>query len=330
MFVSVIIPSYNYEKYIGQTLQSLIAQTHKTWECIVVDDGSQDDTRRIVTDFTERDERIKYVYQNNAGQAAARNNGLRNAKGKYVQFLDADDLLEPLKLERHVEFLEKHSEVDIVYGETRYFRTEFPDERRYSMRDSDAPWMLKISGSGTEIVEKMITQNIFTVSSPLTRKKVIDAVGEFDQTLNPVEDWEYWLRCALANASIIYYEADQTMDLIRIHSRSTSQNVRNVRYKRVLLRHKFNRILTDREQKKKNSITLSMWEKSWINSEFTAGIEDIAQKQTADAVNRMWRIFRFNPLLFCKIAAHRINSSLGNKFYAVESKNRSKSLTDER
>src|SRR3989442_11796350 len=111
--VSVIVPSYNYGRFVGQALESLRAQTYPRWECIVVDDGSTDNTDAIVTAFAENDSRIKYIRQENQGLAAARNAGIVHSAGEYLQFLDADDLLESEKLERHVEFLEQHAEIDI-------------------------------------------------------------------------------------------------------------------------------------------------------------------------------------------------------------------------
>src|SRR5437870_12319582 len=100
--VSIIVPSYNYAHFIGEALQSIQSQTYSNWECIVVDDGSTDDTGALVRQLAEKDGRIKYVRQENRGLAAARNAGMANSEGVYFQFLDADDLLEPQKLERQV------------------------------------------------------------------------------------------------------------------------------------------------------------------------------------------------------------------------------------
>src|ERR1044072_5699082 len=104
--VSVIVPSYNYGHFIGATLESLQAQTLSNWECIVIDDGSTDDTAEVVARFMKTDARIKFVRQSNRRQAAARNNGFAQMSGKYVQFLDADDQLQSKKFERQVEYLE--------------------------------------------------------------------------------------------------------------------------------------------------------------------------------------------------------------------------------
>ena len=112
--VSVIVPTYNYGRLIGETLECLRAQTYENWECVIIDDGSTDDTAERVSRFMERDARFKFLRQENALQAAAKNNGLRNSAGEYIQFLDADDLIESQKLEKQVEYLEAHTHVDVI------------------------------------------------------------------------------------------------------------------------------------------------------------------------------------------------------------------------
>ena len=111
--VSIITPMYNGEKYVSQTIESVLAQTYQNWEMIIVDDGSKDASSQIVKKYSIEDNRIKLVHQQNAGSAAARNNALRRANGRYICFLDADDLLDNSFLEKQLEYLktEKRAEV---------------------------------------------------------------------------------------------------------------------------------------------------------------------------------------------------------------------------
>src|SRR5215831_15925290 len=102
--VSVIVPAYNYGSLIGETLDSLRNQTYNNWECWVIDDGSTDNTSEVVRVYCKSDPRIKYLPQMNSGPSVARNNGIRHSRGSYLQFLDADDLLEKRKIEHHVRF----------------------------------------------------------------------------------------------------------------------------------------------------------------------------------------------------------------------------------
>ena len=99
VLVSIIIPCYNQAKYLNETLESVCKQTHTNWECIIVDDGSSDDSATIISGFTKKDPRFIYIYKDNGGVSSARNLGIENAKGNYLQFLDADDLLSVNKLE---------------------------------------------------------------------------------------------------------------------------------------------------------------------------------------------------------------------------------------
>ena len=119
MTISVIIPAYNSAPFLGETLDSLRAQTHKAWEAVVVDDGSTDNTREIIDAYSEKDSRIRCVSQKNAGVSAARNRGLEEAAGDYVVFLDADDLYEPNALQAFAEKAEQTG-ADIILGRLRF------------------------------------------------------------------------------------------------------------------------------------------------------------------------------------------------------------------
>jgi glycosyltransferase involved in cell wall biosynthesis len=128
--VTVIIPAYNYGCFISETLDSLLAQSYQNWECTIVDDGSTDNTREVIAHYLSRDRRFSSIRQANRGASGARNTGLRSAQGKYIKFLDADDLLERRKIEHHVKYLDDHPQVDIVYGSFRYLRTTNPSEQK--------------------------------------------------------------------------------------------------------------------------------------------------------------------------------------------------------
>lgn len=110
--VSVIIPAYNTEKYIGKCISSILAQTYTDFELIVVDDGSSDKTPKIIDDFAKQDPRVRPIHKFNAGVSAARNTGLNNATGEFVLFVDSDDYIAPTTLERAIaEYDSKHCEI---------------------------------------------------------------------------------------------------------------------------------------------------------------------------------------------------------------------------
>src|SRR6476659_7001862 len=114
--VSVIMPAFNAGKYISDAIQSVIQQTYNNWELIVIDDGSTDTTAAIIKEFIASDDRIKYLYQENGGPGKARNKGLKEAKGIYVAFLDADDLWLPEKLREQLKTMFYHK-TDLVYSD---------------------------------------------------------------------------------------------------------------------------------------------------------------------------------------------------------------------
>ncbi|WP_307847708.1 teichuronic acid biosynthesis protein TuaG [Metabacillus bambusae] len=117
-YVSIITPSYNSSKYIKKTIDSVKMQTFKNWEMIIVDDCSKDDTRSILRKLSEEDSRIKVIYlETNSGAAVARNTAIDAAMGKYIAFLDSDDLWLPEKLEKQIKFME---EKDILFSFTKY------------------------------------------------------------------------------------------------------------------------------------------------------------------------------------------------------------------
>ena len=246
--VSVIVPAYNYGHVIGQTLEAVLAQTYRRLECIVIDDGSADDTREVVERYAAADARVRYVLQRNAGVSAARNNGLAQSRGDYVQFLDADDLLEPRKVELHVEYLEAHPEVDVVYGSARFFSTERMDERLFSMFDERATssYIPQLdAGRGGAL--KALAGAIMPINTALVRRRVVESVGPFDTGLNSVEDSDFWIRCAAKGHSFQYYDPEGTLALVRSHAVSASKNRRNQLRKLIQLRRKVARTVTDEE-----------------------------------------------------------------------------------
>lgn len=222
--VSIIIPCYNYGWLLAETLNSLLAQTHQGWECIVVDDGSMDNTRLIVEAYQVQDARFRYVHQVNAGMSSARNTGIQHAGGTYLQFLDADDLLTPRKLELQAAWLDSHHNVDIVYGDVRYFEHGKPSVLSRSFNMQNLAWACELSGQGAAVLGPLVAQNQLVVNAPLLRASLLDKVGLFSEHLRSMEDWEFWLRCALAGAFFHYDDHPDTWALVRVHSSSLSQN----------------------------------------------------------------------------------------------------------
>jgi len=182
--VSVIIPAYNCTSTIRETVQSVLKQTLTDFEIIIINDGSTDDLLSVLSEF--HDPRIQVFNYENGGLSIARNRGIDLAIGKYVIFLDADDLWTPDKLESHFNLLEANPDVGVAYS-WLYFLF---DETKECL--INAP----ITRNGDVFVELLRKNFIANGSNAFIRRSAIDRVGYFHQEFAGASDWDYWLRLA--------------------------------------------------------------------------------------------------------------------------------------
>jgi glycosyltransferase involved in cell wall biosynthesis len=195
--VSIVIPLYNKSRWISQTLMSVANQTYKNWECIIVDDGSSDDSLEIVKKFAlENKGEWRIFSQSNSGQAVARNFGISLARGKYIALLDADDLWLPSKLTKQIDYLEKHEDVDIIFCSYVIFEeslenslrvVRFRDSRKMIMR-----WLQMLGFGG--LIE----------SVGLMKLEFLENHGAFSEDLSTSSGLEISLRGLIhANVAVI-------------------------------------------------------------------------------------------------------------------------------
>ena len=225
--VSVIIPCYNYGHLLPDALGSLQKQTYSGWECIIVDNNSSDNTRMVANSFILPDSRIKYFQCSEPGPSSARNLGIEKSKGEYIQFLDADDLLEPKKFESAISLFHQDSKTDLVYSGMRYFQDGNKEQfftNYHANADSTKEWMSFLSGKRKQILPALLLGNIMVISAPLIKRSMLDKVGHFDPAINFNEDWDLWLRFALADAAFLFDPGLNTKSLIRLHSQSQSRD----------------------------------------------------------------------------------------------------------
>ncbi|HEX8844379.1 MAG TPA: glycosyltransferase [Pyrinomonadaceae bacterium] len=180
--ISVVIPTYNYGHYLPAAVESVRAQGWPDLEIIVVDDGSTDDTPRVMKELAGDD--LRYIRQENAGPAAARNRGIRESSGEWIAFLDADDLWMPEKLAVQMDELQKHPDASFSYTDTR---VRFPDGTE---RD------VKCEPAGNNLLLKLLTGNQFSTPTVVVRRQCFLKVGQFEAELRTGEDWDMWLRLA--------------------------------------------------------------------------------------------------------------------------------------
>ncbi len=218
--VSVITPCYNYGMFLSETLDSLLAQTYTNWQCIIVNDGSTDNTEEVALKYVNSDRRFKYIYQENKGLPGARNTALLHAKGKYIQFLDADDLLESNKLFLQVELFEKNNNIDFVYGNMLGFSNEAIDRKYTSFKLANHT---EVSGENEIIIEAMIRDTFFLPGCVIFKKEICDEVGTFNESLYGLEDWEYWYRIALYGKQFYFDDRVGTRLMVRDHESNMSK-----------------------------------------------------------------------------------------------------------
>lgn len=196
--VSVIIPAYNAEIFIERTLQSVLSQTYKNIEVLVVDDGSQDRTAEIVESFAQQDSRVILFQQKNAGVAAARNLAIENSMGEYIAPIDADDIWYPKKLEKQVQcMLEADLSVGLVYAWSAQIDEEDNIIGKYSSYD-----YLNFYSVEGNVYPAMVYINIVGNGSvPLIRRACFHKLGGYnyklkEQNAQGCEDWDIYLRIA--------------------------------------------------------------------------------------------------------------------------------------
>jgi hypothetical protein len=193
--VSVIIPSYNLARLVPQAIQSVLDQTYTDFEVLVVDDGSQDNTREVIQSFD--DARVQYIYQENRGLSGARNTGIQQAQGEFLAFLDADDTFFPNKLAGQVAALDRQPEVGLVAG--GYWLVDENNQPLQEKRN----W----EHTPTLAVETWLFGCPFIVNAVLARREWVVRVGGFDPALRRVEDRDLWLRLAYAGCPMAWVPA---------------------------------------------------------------------------------------------------------------------------
>ncbi|MDD5638815.1 MAG: glycosyltransferase [Candidatus Pacebacteria bacterium] len=184
MLISVIIPTYNRAHLLSRAIDSVLSQTFQDFELIIVDDGSTDNTKEIVEEYQKKDERIKYLWEENSGgPAKPKNTGIKNSQGEFIAFLDSDDEWLPEKLEKQLKLFENSNNLGfvscnaLIIDENNNIKGEYQSPRNKSfinLLDGN-----KISNCGV-----------------IVKKNIFEELGIFDENLKFGEDWEMWLRIA--------------------------------------------------------------------------------------------------------------------------------------
>lgn len=226
--VSIIIPSYNYGNYLPCVLDSLFKQSYSNWECLIIDDGSIDDTKQVAEKFCKDDPRIKYFFQTNSGPAAARNLGIKNCSGEFIQFIDADDLIGSEKFTSQIKIFTEDNNLDVVYSNYVFTNEQLIEEWK------DAKKWQKLSNEPfKDFIKYWEAGLMIPIHSFLFRKSCFDRFGSFDEKLKTHEDWDLNLNFSMKGAR--YFFHDYKGAYYRIHSGSSTRSDLTLNRKDALL-----------------------------------------------------------------------------------------------
>lgn len=274
--VSVIIPTYNRSQYLRNSIDSVLNQSYQDFELIVVDDGSTDDSKEVLSKFNGR---IRYFYQENMGVSAARNKGIREAKGEYIAFLDSDDTWAPEKLEKQMLLFKNKPEVSLQYSFARY-------------KDNDLNYDdIRPRHVSKNLQDFLYGDTVLPTPTVILRKYCLDKVGLFDEDLYGIEDYDLWLR--IVREFNIDFISEVLAD-VNICSDNLSKNSLKMYLSHINV---YTKILNDLKDEINKSIILSKLSKYYY----------LAAKE--------YYIKNFNRLAFKKlISALKANPLLGRLF----------------
>jgi glycosyltransferase involved in cell wall biosynthesis len=220
MLVSVIIPSYNHEKYIAKCIDSVLQQTHKNLELIIIDDGSEDSSNDIISSYT--DQRIKYVKQSNSGAHNAINKGLELAKGNYLTILNSDDLYHATRLEKclqifendlSIEFISTWIDIINVSGNTLGTKRAWQNMEPWNIRNKE----LTFAESTDYALNALMANFVSTTSNMIFKRVVYEKIGGM-RNLRFTHDWDFLLRvCSNFNC----FNLEESLLSYRIHETNT-------------------------------------------------------------------------------------------------------------
>ncbi|MCL4857446.1 MAG: glycosyltransferase, partial [Flavobacteriales bacterium] len=183
---SIIIPCYNAEKFIAETIESVLNQTYSNWELIIIDDGSKDNSSKIITSFLA-DSRIKYYYQENKGVSTARNNGISKVNGVYIAFLDADDVWTPTNLEEKINELQSDT-IDYVFSNKEHINEDSSSMNIFS------------NGTDVNLLHHFLLWDRTVIPGPasnlIVKRKCLDSGLRFDPTFSTAADQDFCFNLA--------------------------------------------------------------------------------------------------------------------------------------
>jgi glycosyltransferase involved in cell wall biosynthesis len=213
--MSVVMPCHNHGRFLAESVESILNQTYKQLELIIVDDGSSDDSRDVILALARKDSRIRVVlHDRNRGASNSRNDGVRAAQGDFISFCDADDLWMPEKLSVQLKILEENKRYDVVYSDAVIIDGNGANTgQRFSQ-----VYRLPRNPSGF-LFKDLCLRNFINMQTVMLRRDCVQPGELFDERIRWVEDWWCWTR--LSKQHLFFY-SEQPLSKYRVHSRSTN------------------------------------------------------------------------------------------------------------
>lgn len=204
LLVSVIVPCYNQAEYLAEALDSVLAQTYINWECIIVNDGSTDNTEEIAKEYCKKDARFNYLYQNNSGVAEARNRGIKASYGEYILPLDGDDFINDEFIASAVSCLMGDNSIKLVYPKVELFGAE------------NRTWDLPQYG-----FDELLFQNMIVCTAMYRRSDYDKTTGYNIDMKEGYEDWDFWVSFLNPQDKVIQLDKCTLYYRIKTSSRNT-------------------------------------------------------------------------------------------------------------
>jgi len=204
-WVSVIIPTYNRQNFLKAAVESVIHQTYRPIECLIIDDGSTDNTNEVVKRLMDKNDEeftVKYIYQDRSGTQSARNAGTSASTGEFIQYLDSDDVLYPEKIEKQVSFMKNNTECDGVFGD--WEKGDFKIKELVKAYESN------------DMIDQLLNQKSIVNFSFLMRRRIISKIGEWDVKIKRNQEIDFQVTGLIEGA--VYKYQPQNCGLWRIHN----------------------------------------------------------------------------------------------------------------
>lgn len=296
--ISIIIPVYNQEKFLAETLNSVVNQSYSNWECILVNDGSIDGSVEVINKFVTQDNRFHFINSENKGVSHARNLALKQIKGDFIMFLDGDDLIHPEKIQKAISKFEINANLSIVFNNTIYFQDTI----------ENTLYPINIEADLLNFNDLLLFWNekiIIPIHSAIIKKSLLDGI-EFNTDLTAQEDWLVWLLLFEKNPKVLVL--DEVLSYYRKHNSSRTQtfSLKEDHFKALQIFENFI------DSKSYNLLLLSQLQRYYVRTyENAYKLNEIKQSKT-------YRVALFIKKLLLKFKMLGIIKFLSSKFFKDE------------